>query len=236
MQYPKINSLYKRQGWYFDEEAKKNPEKQAGRQTFIEGDYARKEFANISFWQVEEKIDGTNIRVNWDGRMVTFGGRTKDAQIPTHLLTYLQAQFTAELMDKAFSELKDPPFDITLYGEGYGPKINNGGFYDTDPKFCLFDVRVGRWWLEKHSLMQISETLGIKIAPTIGTMTTQEIVDYVKTKPISVFATNDRPPRHVMEGVMCRPVPQMLFRDGTPIMFKLKCKDFPSEDRKENAS
>jgi len=65
MLYPKINSLYKRHGWYFDEKDKKNTssELQKNRQSFIIGDYACPEFESINRWQIDEKIDGTNIRV-----------------------------------------------------------------------------------------------------------------------------------------------------------------------------
>ena len=45
------------------------------------------EYLKDNIWQSTEKIDGTNIRVHWDGHNVEFGGRTDRAQIPNHLLT-----------------------------------------------------------------------------------------------------------------------------------------------------
>lgn len=48
MQYPKIHSLWKRQGWYLEEGKKNNPEYQQGRQSFIIGDYALPEFEIIN--------------------------------------------------------------------------------------------------------------------------------------------------------------------------------------------
>ena len=33
-------------------------------------------------WLWTEKVDGTNIRVCWDGHSVSFGGRTEKASIP----------------------------------------------------------------------------------------------------------------------------------------------------------
>jgi len=47
MEYVKINSLWKRQGWYFEEGKKNNPEYQKGRQSFIIGDYSEPEFGNV---------------------------------------------------------------------------------------------------------------------------------------------------------------------------------------------
>lgn len=65
MEYPKINSLYKRNGWYFDEKEKRScdPSRQPLRQSLIIGDFACPEFASINKWQIDEKIDGTNVRI-----------------------------------------------------------------------------------------------------------------------------------------------------------------------------
>ena len=46
-----------------------------------------------NLWSFTEKIDGTNIRVHWDGHKINFGGRTDRAQIPTHLFAKLQETF-----------------------------------------------------------------------------------------------------------------------------------------------
>lgn len=57
----------------------------------IEGQYRNStvEFLKDNVWQFTEKVDGTNIRVHWDGHRVTFAGRTDRAQIPKHLLERL---------------------------------------------------------------------------------------------------------------------------------------------------
>ena len=53
-------------------------------------------------------------------------------------------------------------------------------------------------------------------------MTEEEIVNFVKSKPLSQCS---RIPQ-MIEGVVCRSEPLTLFRNGKPIMFKLKCKEF----------
>ncbi len=59
-------------------------------------------------------------------------------------------------------------------------------------------------------------------------MTTQEVVEYVKSHPIS-YVAEDR--SLVMEGIIARSYPLMLFRQRkVPIMFKLKVRDFPVEN------
>lgn len=222
MEYFKINSLWKREGWYFDEEKKKNPNFQKGRQSFIIGDYACEEFKNVKWWHVEEKIDGTNIRIIFKDGKVTFGGRTKAAQIPTFLLDYLMKTFTDSLMQARFCKDGNVP-QVILFGEGYGPKIQKGGGnYRKDPGFILFDVWIGGWWLTRQGVIEVAQSLDIPYAPEIGIMSESAIVEYVKSQPFSLCSETQQ----VMEGVVCRPNPLMLFRDGKPIIWKLKCKEF----------
>jgi ATP-dependent RNA circularization protein (DNA/RNA ligase family) len=226
MEYPKINSLWKRQGWYFDEKLKENTphELQENRQSFIEGDYAAPEFGNIIRWHVEEKVDGTNIRIFYKDGKVTFGGRTKDSQLPCHLLTYLQSTFGDWNLPKVFPCIDNEKYPkVILFGEGYGPKIQKGGEkYRDDPGFILFDVVINGWWLKREDVQEIAHKLFIPMVPYIAIMTESIIVDYVKRKPKSLIHAS----YGCMEGVICRSEPLMLFRNGNPIMWKLKCKEF----------
>ena len=50
----------------------------------------------------------------------------------------------------------------------------------------------------------------------------QKAIEYVKSKPLSTIAEEPK----VIEGIVARSSPLMLFRDGTPIMWKIKVKDF----------
>jgi ATP-dependent RNA circularization protein (DNA/RNA ligase family) len=214
MKYPKINSLYKREGWYFSEDIKKNPSYQKGRQTFIMGDYAQYEFRLVKEWCVEEKIDGTNIRVIYENGTLKFRGKKDDSQIPGFLLDYLQEKFKIENF---------PGTSITLFGEGYGPKIQKvGSLYADEVGFVLFDVYCDGMWLNRSNVKEIADELNVPIAPYIGSMSESEILDFVKSKPLSVFSKYPL----TIEGVVCKTTPLLLSLDGTPLMFKLKCKEF----------
>ena len=57
-EYVKINSLWKREGWYFDQDKKNSPDYKKGKQSFIEGDYACPEFGNIKRWNVNDVLQG----------------------------------------------------------------------------------------------------------------------------------------------------------------------------------
>ena len=225
MEYPKINSLWKRHGWYLEEGKKYNPDYQAGRQSFIIGDYAQEEFGQIKKWNVQEKIDGTNIRVVMERSIsevyVTFLGRTANADIPDHLLEHLKMCFDDLSIRKMF--LLMPSLDkIILFGEGYGPKIQKGGNYRDDVGFILFDAWAGRW-STREEVRDIAALLKLPTPHDYGLMTEDEIVALVKSKPQSPSAI--RPME--LEGVICRSEPLMIAnKDQRPIMWKLKCKEF----------
>jgi len=213
MKYPKIQTLWKRDN-----------------KTHLiqEGNFSKEEFENIKWWEVTEKIDGTNIRIifekslddkdDWKSR-VFFKGRTDEAIIPRPLMKHLVDTFTLDKLKKVFEKSNK----VILYGEGYGNKIQSiGRHYRKDNGFILFDVWIDGWWLERESVEDIAKKLGIKTVPLCGLMTKEVIINFVKSEPKSQVAEKDIE----IEGIVARPKPLMLFRDGTPIMFKLKVKDY----------
>ena len=178
--------------------------------------------------RVTEKIDGTNIRIglNADGT-VNIGGRTDAAQIPSPLLSYLLATFTPDKLRAAFPD----GADFTLFGEGYGPKIQNGGGYCATPRFRLFDVRVGEWWLEWENVVDVAAKLGIQ--PVCNTRygyglptSAEELREWVGGDA-SITATDDGGTGCRSEGIVAKSEPLLFTRRGERVMWKLKFRDFP---------
>ena len=192
-----------------------------GTKKLIEGKFRNEavEFLANNAWVFTEKIDGTNIRIHWDGYKVEFAGRTDRAQIPKPLMDYLNNTFGSieaeELFEQKFGES-----DVILFGEGYGPKIQNGGAYRDDVSFILFDVQIGDTWLKRESVEDIARTFGIDVVPIIFTGSLQQAVDYVKTKPKSTIGTAN------MEGLVGRPAVEMRDRMGKRVIVKIKVCDF----------
>lgn len=201
-EYHKIQSVYKR-----DEKTKK----------FILGDWSLPELAYLKdlVWTWDEKIDGTNIRIHWDGTTRTFGGRTDNAAIPATLVKRLEVLFTPDKMKEAFGEAH-----ATLYGEGFGAKIQSGGNYLPDQDFILFDVLIGDFWLERHNVQEIADKLGLRLTTIRGEGTLAEAIEFVKAGFKSVIGTADA------EGLVCRPKVQLFNRKGERIVVKVKTRDF----------
>lgn len=192
-----------------------------GTKKLIEGKFRNEavEFLANNKWAFTEKIDGTNIRIHWDGHRITFGGRTERAQIPSHLVNKLSEMFlnneTEELFEQKFGER-----EVILFGEGYGIKIQNGGAYRPDVGFILFDVLIGDNYQSRESVEDVAKCFNLEIVPIVMYGTIQEAVDFVKTKPNSTIGTAK------MEGLVGRPVVEMRDRCGNRLIVKIKVCDF----------
>ncbi len=184
----------------------------------ILGEYACPEFGLLKDieWVFTEKIDGTNIRVSWDGENVKFGGRTDNAQIPTILIERLQQLFPKELL---MEKLSNP---LCLYGEGFGAKIQKGGGnYNPDGvDFILFDVQVDDWWLKRDIVESIALSLAIKTVPVVGQGTLSDAVDLVRNDFKSQWGDFSA------EGFVIKPAIDLFNRKGERIITKIKHKDF----------
>jgi len=172
-------------------------------------------------WTFTEKIDGMNIRVHWDGHRVSFGGRTEAAQIPTSLLYVLTDLFDGTKNEQVFEQkFGDTP--VTLYGEGYGAKIQKGGgLYSDVQKFILFDVKIGKYWLERSAVENIAKSLDIDVVPIVFTGTLEPAIAFAKQGFNSAIAQNERP----AEGIVGTPSCNVLERDGKRVIVKLKTHD-----------
>ena len=208
--YHKINSLYKR-------------DEKTG--VFLE-DFSDPIFEYLydNHWDWTEKVDGTNIRINYKQdfqpgeQRIGIGGRTEASSIPTFLFNKIQEVFTVE----RFRTLDVP--ELTLYGEGYGAKIQKGGGnYKSDGvDFVLFDVRIGDFWLKRTDVDDIAQRLDIKSVPVVNfDLTLREAEEHIKTKTLGSWWGD-----FTAEGIVGVPACPMLRRNGDRVIVKLKHKDY----------
>ena len=194
-----------------------------GSKKLIEGAWRNEtvEYLKDNLWVFTEKIDGTNISVDWDGHAVSFYGRTERASIPAPLANFLFATFGGPVNEQMFEQVFADSH-VILYGEGYGPKIQNGGNYRDDVSFILFDVYFPEQdlWLKRDAVENIARSFGIDAVPIIFTGTIQDAIDYVKTAPQSRFGTAK------MEGLVGRPAVEVRDRRGNRVITKIKVRDF----------
>lgn len=206
-EYHKINTMFKR-----------NME---GNKKIIEGDWADPvlDYLKDNKWTFTEKVDGTNIRVSWNGKDVVFGGKTDNAQIPNGVINKLNELFYAV---PAKARLKEvfPEGGVVFYGEGYGAKIQSGGNYGSEQDFVLFDVKVGDLYLERHNVEDVALKLQLGYVPVIGEGTLAQAIKLVKEGLVSRWGNFEA------EGIVARPTTELLDRRGNRIITKIKAVDF----------
>jgi ATP-dependent RNA circularization protein (DNA/RNA ligase family) len=209
-EYPKINTVFKRD--------------MANKGKIIEGEFSEPEFDYLkdNIWIFTEKVDGTNIRVMWDGENIVFGGRTDKAQIPPFLLPKLEELFGGTTNKKLFKEIFNEKNEVCLYGEGYGARIQNVGknYISDGVSFVLFDIKIGDWWLERKDIEDIALKLGIEIVPIIGEGTLKDMVEMTKKGFKSQWGD------FIAEGIVARPKIELKNKKGERIITKIKYKDF----------
>jgi hypothetical protein len=212
--YQKIETLFKR-----DEKTHK----------LIIGNFRNEtvEYLKECEWEFTEKVDGTNIRIYWNGHNVEFAGRTDNAQIPPHLLKYLNDKFGGEINEQMF-EQKFGVTEVILYGEGYGTKIQKGGAYRDDVAFILFDVEITDMFLKRDGLEDIAQYFNVEVVPVVLCTTLEKGLDYVLNNTWS-FVSKLNPAnkdRAKIEGLVGKPRCEMYDRRGNRIIVKIKRKDF----------
>lgn len=229
--YQKINTLYKR-----DDKG-----------LIIVGDYSdpNYEYLKDNLWDIEEKIDGTNIRIEVTLEVINitslqfkykveYKGKTDNANIPLKLLEHLQNTYPRE---KVLNTLKLPisdfmkkeddgyPNRVTIYGEGYGTKIQACGskYLSKDNSFIVFDVKIDNWWLLRESRDKIAQALEAPIVPYLGQMTLSEAESLVqKSFKSSISEDKDL----IAEGVVARIPTGLKNRKGERLIVKIKTCDY----------
>lgn len=209
-EYHKINTIFKRD--------------MANRGRIIEGAFSLPEFEFLkdNIWVFTEKVDGTNIRVMWNGKDIIFGGKTDNAQIPVFLFYKLQELFNGTAKRKLFKDKFGEKGNVCLYGEGYGAKIQKDGenYIPNGVSFVLFDVKIGNWWLERKNVEDIARYFGLEIVPIIGEGNLRDMVEIVRKGFKSQWG------EFMAEGIVARPKVELFSRKGERIITKIKHKDF----------
>lgn len=193
--------------------------------TFLIGQWSEPAFGYLcsSQWTWTEKIDGTNIRIMWDGFSIRYGGRTDDAQMPAFLVERLRNLFDKGL-GECFPDL-EPGTEVCLYGEGYGAKIQKGGgrYIPGGVDFILFDVKVGHVYLERPNVEDVAAKLGLRVVPIIGGGNLFDAIEFTRAgykSPTAQDATYEA------EGLVLRPNVELRDRMGRRIITKIKARDF----------
>jgi ATP-dependent RNA circularization protein (DNA/RNA ligase family) len=197
-----------------------------GRMLFGEWTQPEFEFLKDNQWVFTEKVDGTNIRVIFDGEEFIFAGKTDNAQLHCDLIKRIQELFQPqlELFKETFPVKEDEAFKVCFYGEGYGAGIQKGGCYKETKDFVLFDIKIGDMWLQRPDVEELAKKFGLDIVPIVGKGTLEEGVELVKKGFKSQWGD------FIAEGIVTRPATELRTRRGERIITKIKHCDFGAKE------
>jgi len=195
-----------------------------GNKKLIEGKFRNPlvEYLKNNEWVFTEKIDGTNIRILWDGHKVSFNGRTDNAQLHGHLVDRLNELFMGNVNEELFEQMFGDK-EVMFFGEGYGAGIQKGGGDYIDNKdFILFDIMVNDVFLPRENVEEIAKSFNLQVVPLAPVKTIMEAVEYVKSKPLSQVGKCIKE----IEGVVGTPKYRITDFRGNRVIVKIKVEDF----------
>jgi hypothetical protein len=164
-----------------------------------------------------EKIHGTSAHISWnEGVLHFFSGGTKYEDFVKI--------FNDDLMDRiALLGQKK----VVVYGESYGGKCQGmSKTYGKDNRFVAFEVRIGESWLDVLNAQGIVESLGLDFVPFIRCSTDLDTLNYWRDQPSIQAKKNGTEGEHKREGVVLRPIIEVIKNNGQRIIAKHKSDDF----------
>ena len=189
---------------------------------------------------------------------VEYKGKTDNAVLPKMLEEFMKTTYTPDVIfnglgikefvpvseffehnwlaldektKDAIPDINRVPKMYTIYGEGYGAKIQACGsqYLKDSNKVIGFDVKVtsnngDELYLLNKNRDEIMNKMGMPIVPTIGYFTIQEAINYVKRGFVSHVAENNK--GFIAEGLVCKSPVGLKNRQGQRIIFKVKTCDW----------
>ncbi len=182
--------------------------------------------ADVPVWNFTEKVDGTNVRVYWDGHRVSWKGRSDTATFSAAqneaLENLVGGPDNETLFEQKFGS--DP---VVVYGELFGPGVQSGGKYNTYLDLSVFDVVIGGLFLERHNVEDVADALGLTVVPhVLKNATLNEAVDIVSAGFTSTWKTpNTKNNTFFAEGLVGVTSLGLIDRRGRRIAVKVKHQD-----------
>lgn len=169
-----------------------------------------------SEWVYTRKIDGANLRVQWDGEQALWNGKSNNFQCSAGLTDYMNNTFLEEIFEEKFGRDKV----VTLFGEHMGPKVQGNELGLDKDEFILYDVNVNGAWLSSFDVIEVARYFGIRNIYSF--MPEGMLADTLEnlTKRVASGEFKD------WEGIVARPAVELRAQNGVRVIVKIKNKDY----------
>ncbi len=175
-----------------------------------------------------EKIHGTSAKVIWkDKKIILSSGGEKYKKFAK--------LFNTEKLEKKFKELFE--CDVTIYGEAYGGKCQGmSATYGKELKFVVFDVKVDGNWLDVLNAEDVVKKIGLEFVSFTKIKTTLKEIDRQRDLPSIQSFKNGIGEEKLREGIVLRPLIELIKNNGNRIIVKHKGEKFSETKTKREVN
>lgn len=169
-------------------------------------------------WVYSRKVDGENIRIQWDGEQALWNGKSNAFQCSAEFTEYMNNTFLEEIFEEKFGRDKV----VTLFGEKMGPKTQGNELGLKKDKVILYDVNINGTWLSGEGVSEIAEYFNV-----------DTVFDYMERHSFGP-AMNLREMIEACangefkdwEGIVATPLVEMRDQGGHRVVTKIKNRDY----------
>ena len=161
-----------------------------------------------------EKIHGTSAHISWqEGALAFFSGGEKHSRFV--------ALFDEAALRAAFEALGHNY--VTVFGEAYGGSQQKQAHrYGEQLRFVAFEVVIDSTWLDVPNAHDVCGKLGLEFVHYTRISTDLAAIDAERDAPSEQAKRNGVPTPQPREGVVLRPLIEVVRSDGRRIMAKHK--------------
>lgn len=165
-----------------------------------------------------EKVHGTSAHLSCSSGELKFfsGGESHERFV---------ALFNHDHLKAGFELLGHPA--VVVYGEAYGGKQQGmSRTYGPELRFIVFDVQIGDSWLDVPRMDAVARGLGLDVVPWREVSTDLSVLDAERDRPSEVAAQRGMGDDKKREGVVLRPLIELIANNGERIITKHKRDEF----------
>lgn len=179
-------------------------------------------YLSNNLWHYKRKLDGENMRVQWDGEQALWNGKSDKFVCGAQLTEYMNVTFLEEIFEERFGRDKK----VILFGEHMGEGVQGNELGLKGHHFVLYDVNINSIWLKPKDIVEVAVYFGIKTCYDYGhspEMSEMNLCAIIKQVADGVFSG--------WEGVVATPVVECRGQKGERVICKIKNRDYYRESK-----
>ena len=177
-----------------------------------------------------EKIHGTSAHISWkhnQQKVILFSGGEKH--------TKFKLLFNVEKLKNKFVELFS--CDVTIFGEAYGgTQQSMKDTYGDKLKFIVVDVQIDGYWLNVPDAEDVAKKFNLEFVYYKKITANLPEIDNERDAPSKQAERNGIEKDKIREGVVLRPIEEMIRKNGSRIISKHKRQEFGETKTKREVS